>query len=145
MLSRVVLLILLLMSVTGVAVAEEGGKEKESETGIKYIAMDPKFTVNLADPKKFLLIKVELLVEGAETIAAVKKHMPALRHELIMLYGGKRSEDLQSMEQREALRQETAAVIRKTLERMEGGKGEHPNAGHEEGFKDAYFAEFLMD
>ena len=41
-----------------------------------------------------------------------------------MLYSGRPSEELQTMEQREALRQETTAVIRKTLEKMkEGDKG----------------------
>jgi len=111
----VVVLSLLFMSV---AVANEGAKESEAEAGVKYVEMTPKFTVNLAEPKKFLLINVQLLVEGAGTIAAIKKHMPALRHELIMLYSGRPSEALQTMEQREALRQETTAVIRKTLEKM---------------------------
>lgn len=150
----VVVLSLLFMSV---AVANEGAKESEAEAGVKYVEMTPKFTVNLAEPKKFLLINVQLLVEGAGTIAAIKKHMPALRHELIMLYSGRPSEALQTMEQREALRQETTAVIRKTLEKMEeGDKGhgepaekehseEEAKAGHEEGFKEAYFTEFLVD
>jgi len=150
----VVILSLLFMSVAG---ANEGAKEAEAEAGAKYVEMTPKFTVNLAEPKKFLLINVQLLVDGSDTIAAVNKHMPALRHELIMLYSGRPSEELQTMEQREALRQETTAVIRKTLEKMEGGdKGhgasaekehseEEGKAGHEEGFKEAYFTEFLVD
>ncbi|MDP1664501.1 MAG: flagellar basal body-associated FliL family protein [Methylobacter sp.] len=149
----IVVLSLLFMSV---AVANEGAKESEAEAGAKYMEMTPKFTVNLAEPKKFLLINVQLLVEGAGTIAAVKKHMPALRHELIMLYSGRPSEGLQTMEQREALRQETTAVIRKTLEKMEeGDKGhgapaekedsEEGEAKHTEGFKEAYFTEFLVD
>jgi flagellar FliL protein len=148
-----------------VAVANEGAKESEAETGAKYMEMTPKFTVNLAEPKKYLLINVQLLVEGAGPIGAVKKHMPALRHALIMLYSGKPSEELQTMEQREALRQETTKVIRETLEKMEG-KNEHPASDggghgdehkaeghseeggkveHTEGFKEAYFTEFLVD
>ncbi|HEY8218825.1 MAG TPA: flagellar basal body-associated FliL family protein [Methylobacter sp.] len=149
----VVILSLLFMSA---AVANEGAKESEAEAGVKYLEMAPKFTVNLAEPKKFLLINVQLLVEGADTIAAVKKHMPALRHELIMLYSGRPSEGLQTMEQREALRQETTDIIRKTLAKMEqGDKGrsvsaekEHSEEGkaeHAGGFKEAYFTEFLVD
>ena len=156
--SLVVLLSLLFMSVVA---ANEGGGE--SESGIKYIEMIPKFTVNLAEPKKFLLIDVQLLVAGAGAIEAVKKHMPALRDALIMLFSGKPSEELQTMEQREALRQETSAIIRQTLERMEGGKKHGESAGknhsgehkkepteegkveHTEGFKEAYFTEFLVD
>ena len=142
----------LLMSV---AAANEGAKESEADTGVKYIEMAPKFTVNLAEPKKFLLINVQLLAEGASTIEAVKKHMPALRHELIMLYSGRSSDELQTTAQREALRQETTTVIRQTLEKMEGGNEHHAaaekehakegKAEHEEGFKEAYFTEFLVD
>ncbi len=153
----VVVLSILFMSA---AVANEGKKEAESETGAKYIEMTPKFTVNLAEPKKILLINVNLLVEGGATIAAVKKHMPALRHELIMLYSGRPFEELQTMEQREALRQETTKVIRETLEKMEDpkahaeekkeepaeeGHGEEGKVVHTEGFKEAYFTEFLVD
>ena len=147
----VVLLSLLFMSA---AVANEGAKETESESGAKYIETVPKFTVNLAEPKKILLINVTLLVEGAGAIATVKKHMPALRHELIMLYSGRPSEELQTMEQREALRQETTTVIRETLQKMEGAKGHGESAEKDhakqkteptEGFKEAYFTEFLVD
>ncbi len=134
-----------------VAVANE--EAKESDSGVKYIEMTPKFTVNLAEPKKYLLINVQLLVEGPKTIEAVKKHMPALRHELVMLFSGRPSADLQTMEQREALRQETNTKIRETLEKMEGdshhGHEEEPEgeegAPHKEGFKEAYFTEFLIE
>ncbi len=149
----VVVLSLLFMSV---AAANEEAKESELEAGAKYVEMTPKFTVNLAEPKKILLINVQLLVEGAGAIEAIKKNMPALRHELIMLYSGRPSDELQTMPQREALRQETTKVIRETLEKMEGDKEHHPSAekghseeegkaGHEEGFKEAYFTEFLVD
>lgn len=137
------------------AIANEGGKEEEA--GPKYIEMTPKFTVNLAEPKKFLLINVQLLAEGA-AVASVKKHMPALRHELIMLYSGRSAAELQTIEQRESLRQETTHVIRETLTKMEEGdappEGEHKKEakgskkGHgaeEEGFKEAYFTEFLIN
>ena len=143
------LLLVLSLLFMSVAAANEGAKE--AETGAKYIEMTPKFTVNLAEPKKFLLVNVQLLVEGATTVAAVKKHMPALRHELIMLFSGRPSEELQTMEQREALRQQTTTVIRETLEKMESSSGhgaakkEHAEAGHEEGFKEAFFTEFLVD
>ncbi len=143
----VAVLSFMLMSV---AVANEGAKESEAETGIKYMEMSPKFTVNLAEPKKFLLVNVQLLVEGADTIESVKKHMPALRHALIMLYSGRPSAELQTMEQREALRLETTTVIRETLEKMAGAPAEkdHAEEGqpeHSEGFKEAYFTEFLVD
>ncbi len=131
----VVLLSFLLMSVA-VANEEEAGAGPVTE----YLEMTPKFTVNLAEPKRFLLINVQLLAEGAEAITAIKKHMPALRHELVMLYSGRPSADLQTTEQREALRQETTTIIRETLEKMEGKK-----TAAAKGFQEAYFTEFLVD
>ncbi len=145
----VLVLSLLFMSV---AAANEGAKESGAEAGVKYMEMTPKFTVNLAEPKKFLMVNVQLLVEGAAVIEAVKKHMPALKHELIMLYSGRPAAELQTMEQREALRQETTKIIRETLERMESGKEHaaeeeegHPAPGPNDGFKEAYFTEFLIE
>jgi flagellar FliL protein len=155
----VVVLSILFMSV---AIAEEK-EESKTPSGSEYIEMTPKFTVNLAEPKKILLINVQLLVEGAKAFTAIKKHMPALRHELIMLYSGRSFDELQTMEQREALRQETTKVIRETLEKRQAAEGhgapveeehaeekeaEPPKEGeveHTEGFKEAYFTEFLVD
>ncbi len=133
----VVVLSFLFMSA---AVANE---EEEKTSGSEYVEMAPKFIVNLAEPKKFLAINVQLLVEGAGAIEAVKKHMPALRHALIMLYSDRLSDELQTMEQREALRQKTAAEIRQVLDRMEGRKADGTEGSS--GFKDAYFTEFLVD
>jgi flagellar FliL protein len=131
---RLFVLLLSLLFIPAFAVAEEEGGAEES--GIQYLEMKPKFTVNLSEPKKYLMIQVQLLVEGGEAIAKIKKHMPALRHELIMLYSGRQSDELQTMEQREALRKETVVVIHKTLDRLEK---------HSDGFKDAFFTDFLVD
>ena len=84
-----------------------GDDEESAESVIEYIEMSPKFTVNLDKASKYLLVNVQLMVEGAENIEKIKKHLPALRHELIMIYSGRSATDLQTMEQREALRQET--------------------------------------
>lgn len=140
---------LLVVVLTLLFISVAAAEEKAEESGIKYIEMTPKFTVNLAEPKKLLLINVNLLVEGARAIAAVKKNMPALKHELIMLYGGRSFDELQTAEQREALRQETTAVIRQTLERLgdDNGHGEESSEEGEPagGFKEAFFTEFLID
>jgi flagellar FliL protein len=61
--------------------------------------------------------------------------MPALRHELIMLFTGRPSEQVQTMEQREALRQETSVLIHKILDKLETG----------DGYRDVFFTEFLIN
>ncbi|MDD5578347.1 MAG: flagellar basal body-associated FliL family protein [Methylobacter sp.] len=128
---RLLVLLLSFLFITSLADANE---EKPSGTVIEYLQMGPKFTVNLEEPRKYLMINVQLLVEGAEAVEKIKKHMPALKHELIMLYSGRSMETLQTSEQREALRQETFTALKKVLEKYENS----------EGFKDVFFTEFLI-
>lgn len=102
---------------------------------IEYMEMSPKFTVNLDKKNKYLVVNVQLMVEGKDYVAKVKKHLPALRHELIMLYSGRPAAELQTMEQREALRQETKKVITKALDKY----------SNSDGFRDVFFTEFLVN
>jgi flagellar protein FliL len=114
-------------------VSAQEKKESEGPT-IEYLEFTPKFTVNLAEPGKYLMVNVQILAEGADAVARIKKHMPALRHEIIMLFTGRPSDQLQSMEQREALRQETGEIIHKSLDKLETG----------DGFREVFFTEFLI-
>lgn len=123
----IILLILSLLPVFAMA--------DEEEPVIEYLEMTPKFTVNLAGRKKYLLVNVQLMVEGDKNVEKIKKHMPALRHELIMLFSGRSDKDLGSMEQREALRQETIDSIRNALDKYENS----------DGFSDLFFTEFLLN
>lgn len=128
---RLFVLLLSFLFIPALAVAKE---EEQSGPVIEYLQMGSKFTVNLEEPRKYLMINVQLLVEGAEAVEKVKKHMPALKHELIMLYSGRSMETLQTSEQREALRQETFTALKQVLEKYENS----------EGFKDVFFTEFLV-
>jgi len=116
--------------------ASEGEKKADESAGpaIEYLEMKPKFTVNLAEPKKYLLVNIQLLVEGAGAVEKIKKQMPALRHEMIMLLSGMHVADLQTMEQREALREKTKQVLTDALSKSQSS----------DGFKDVYFSEFLI-
>ena len=126
----VVLLSLLFLPAFVLAEGEEAAKP-----AIEYLEMAPKFTVNLAGHRKYLMIDIQLMIDGEQNVEKIKKHMPALRHELIMLYSGRDASELSSMEQREALRQETIVAIRKTLDKYENS----------DGFRDVFFTEFLLN
>jgi|GEM_PF-221875 len=165
---RLFILLFSLLFMSSFALAEEGGGEGEAKTdanGPSYMEITPKFVVNLLEPRKYLSINLQLLIEGAPTAAAIKKHMPALKHELIMLFSDRSMDSLQTMEQREALRQETIDVIHKTIDKAEGvpdseeiaeaapapvvdahKKVKKKDYAHlpSEGFKDAFFTEFLV-
>jgi flagellar protein FliL len=135
---RKVILMLALLLLPGLGFANSGGEEKADESAgpaIEYVEMKPKFTVNLAEPKKYLMINIQLLVEGAEHIEKVKKRMPVLRHEMIMMLSGLNAADLQTMEQREALRLKVKQTITELLTKMQ----------NYDGFRDVFFSEFLVN
>lgn len=135
---RNVILILTMLLLPVIGFASEGGGEKADESAgpvIEYLPMAPKFTVNLAEPKKYLMLDVQLLVEGADHVAVIKKHMPALRHEMIMMLSGLHIADLQTMEQREALRVKTKQLLTELLVKLENS----------DGFRDVFFSEFLVN
>lgn len=130
---RIIILCLSFFTVSTFVYA--GDEEEIVPPVIEYIEMTPKFTVNLDKPKKYLAVSVQLMVEGEEAISKIKKHLPALRHELIMIYSGRAVTEIQTMEQREALRVESKGVIAKALEKQ----------SITDGFKDVFFTEFLVN
>lgn len=134
---RTFILLISLMMLPIAAWANSGEKKADESAGpvIEYVEMKPKFTVNLAEPKKYLMLNVQLLMEGAENVEKIKKHMPVLRHEMIMMLSGMRSTDLQSMEQREALRLKTKQLITDLLTKIQNS----------DGFRDVFFSEFLIN
>jgi flagellar FliL protein len=127
---RIIILCLSFFLFSTVAYAGDDVEEK-----IEYLEMGSRFTVNLDTPKHYLAISVQLMVEGDKNIEKIKKVMPALRHELIMAYTGRTLNDLQTMEQREALRKETKSTIIEALEK-------HSNS---DGLRDVFFTEFLVN
>ncbi len=128
---RVLFLLLSLMFWNGHAFAEDG---ENVEAEVEYLEMKPKFTINLATPKKYMVINAQLLVEGDKHIEKITKHMPLLRHELIMLYTSQRVEDLATMEQREKLRKKSKQVLIDALDQFDNS----------DGFRDIYFTELLI-
>lgn len=134
---RTFILLISLMLLPMMTWANSGEKKADESAGpvIEYVEMKPKFTVNLAEPKKYLMLNVQLLAEGAENVEKIKKYMPVLRHEMIMMLSGMKSTDLQTMEQREALRMKTKQLITDLLTKSQNS----------DGFRDVFFSEFLIN
>ncbi len=130
---KVFVLLFSLLSFTGFVIA--GEEEGAAEPEIKYLEMKPKITVNLAEPKKYMVVNVQLLVEGEKAAEKVEKNMPLLRHTLIMLYSGMPFAEVQTMEQREALRVNSKKAIEDALETY----------SNKDGFRDVFFTEFLVN
>ncbi len=130
---KVFVLLFSLLMFAPIGYAGDEGESTEPE--MIYLEMKPKITVNLAEPRKYMVVNVQLLVEGEKARERVEKHMPMLRHTLIMMYSGLPSAEVETMEQREALRVKTKETIEDALEQY----------ANKDGFRDVYFTEFLVN
>lgn len=93
----------------------EGDPAKKSKP--IYVSMLPHFTVNLAgsNGQKFMRIKANTLVKDKETEAALKLHMPAIRHNVLMKLTHLKPKDVRSAKQKSQLMKDVTDVIRTTL------------------------------
>ncbi|MGB9577906.1 MAG: flagellar basal body-associated FliL family protein [Halothiobacillaceae bacterium] len=98
-------------------------KKKDDHTTPSYVLVGEAgkpLLVNLADTSEadYLQVEVQLLVSSPEVEAAIKAHMPALRHALLTLFSQQKSPELKTSQGREQLRQQALADVRKILEKQ---------------------------
>lgn len=125
------------------AQAKSAEKAEEGEEGgpdFEYIEMQPAFVVNFGTSGRIGYLKTEVSLRvGAEAVAAVELHMPALRHELIMLLSGQSAEALAAPEQREALRLAALEAVRRVIAAAAGDA-----VPAQSGVKDLLFTSFIL-
>lgn len=126
-----ILSLLLLASIIGNAgyAAEhgegEGGNEKSSEAMGQYLEIKPAIIVNYGGPGPVHFLKVEMtlrLSKDAEANLLTMRHMPHIRHELIMLFSRQTEDSLSTMPGKEQLRVDALAAVQKVLESEENKK-----------------------
>jgi flagellar FliL protein len=104
-----------------------------------YIKMRPNLVVNVqkgASGASFVMLTTMLRAEDRDALAAVEHHMPVLRHHLIMLLSTKTSDDLVSLDGKQALRAEAERSIESFLK---------TETGREKTVKAVYFTEFVLE
>jgi flagellar FliL protein len=121
---------------------KKGGKKdkkdaKEEAKPALYLALDPPFVVNSesgAGGVHYLQVAIEVQTREPEAVELVKKHMPVIRNNLILLLSSQTHEAVSTREGKEKLRAEALAEIQKILQ-QEGGKP---------GVEAVYFTNFVM-
>ncbi len=101
-----------------------------------YIDLKPAFTVNL-DPEDsvgFLQIAIQVLTHSDDVAAAIEKHKPLIRNNLVTLFSQQKSINLRAPEGKEALQKDTLALVQKVIDEQ-GGGGEVDNI---------FFTSFVM-
>ena len=100
-----------------------------------FVELKP-FTVNLGvdDPVGFLQVQIQILTFHDDVAEDLEKNKPAIRNNLSLLFGRQKSEDLRSVEGKEALQKSILESVRKVIT-------EYGNGGEVE---DIYFTNFVM-
>ncbi|MFP4208670.1 MAG: flagellar basal body-associated protein FliL [Wenzhouxiangella sp.] len=82
-----------------------------------YYGMDPAFVNNLSGTggRRFMQVNVQLMARDPEVIAAVERHEPVIRNDLIMLFSDQTLESVDTTAGKEALRKQSLAAVREIL------------------------------
>lgn len=104
---------------------DKGGQGDAPEAAVTYLALDPPFVVNLEKPTeaRFLQVSMEVMARDPQAIENVKRHMPAIRHHLMLLLSSQTYETLASVQGKEKIRAEALAAVQKILQEHTGKPG----------------------
>ena len=83
-----------------------------------YVELEPPFIINFIykDTLRYLQLTLSVMTHEEEIINIVTHHMPAIRHQLIMLLSDKTFNDLHGEEKKEGLRKDMLKAIRNIVQ-----------------------------
>ena len=113
--------------------------EEEAAPDMKnaiYEDIHPAFTVNFKDgsKKKFMQVYMVAMFYDMEARDSFVMHIPVVRNNMLMLLGGRDSDDLMSVDAKEQLRQEALATAQAVMQERYG----------ENIVEDIYFTKLVM-
>jgi flagellar FliL protein len=119
----IISLLLILFSPLSAAAEEDAPAKVKAKPS--YVSMGDAMVLNLSSDNKrltFLQLKADVLVNSDDAKEVVKKHTPAIRHQLIVLLSEQKSIDMKTTAKREEIRQLASAQIRDMMEQMTSNK-----------------------
>jgi flagellar FliL protein len=119
-------------------VSEEGAADKlPAKPPAMYFPIKPAFVINYSarGRQRFLQAEVTVLTRDQQVFDAIQQHLPLVKNQLVMLFGGESYEDLQTDEGRELLRQKSIEVLQNTIAQ---------EIGKEDGVEEVLFTSFVM-
>jgi flagellar FliL protein len=113
---------LLLLFVPPVLADEETASSKQESEPSSYVELFPAFVANYGSGSRLHYLKTEISLRVADLgVDAVRHHMPAIRHEIIMLLSRQDNETVNSAQGKESIRKQALAVVQEALAREESG------------------------
>ncbi|MDH5766535.1 MAG: flagellar basal body-associated FliL family protein [Gammaproteobacteria bacterium] len=100
-------------------VVEEAVEDKKPPSGQHiYVALKPAFVVNFENPEQVSLLQVDvqLMTYDPDVEQAIKIHMPRIRNELLLLFGGKQYHEINTREGKRKLSQDAIMEIQRVLQ-----------------------------
>lgn len=104
---------------------EEGSIEEAAATGdALYVPMPRPFRFNVpgATRDRFVEIKVQLMVRGADNEEEAKKHVPSIESTLLNVFSQANADDLATSAGKTSLKQKALAEVQKELKDIAGTK-----------------------
>ncbi len=116
--------------------AEADSEKSDKPAPANYVSLEPPFVVNFEgnSSARFLQISVEVMSRNAEYIDHIKKHMPVIRNNLVLLFGSQTYDKVNTLKGKEDLRQRALTEVQKILEEETGDAG----------VEALYFTSFVM-
>ena len=90
-----------------------------------YVSLEPAFTVNFEQEgsAQFLQLSLEAMTRDPKVAAVIERNLPMIRNNLVLIFSARSSDDLDTLEGKEALREETRVGIQEVVS-SEGSDGE---------------------
>ena len=112
---------LLSLGIHGAASAADDTQAEPKKTS--YVSLGKPMVLNLATgPRRlsFLQIEADVLVTNDDAKDIVEDHIPAIRHQLILLLSEQKAIDMKTPTKREELRQQATVDVRTIIEQLTG-------------------------
>lgn len=103
---------------------EEEGEEVVAKTS-SYVSLGGPMVINLSNDNKrltFLQLKADILIEDSNSEELIKIHVPAIRHELIVLLSEQNARDMKSSAKREEIRKIATAQVQALISELTGSQ-----------------------
>lgn len=110
--------------------------KKPSSNRHIYIPLKPAFVVNFENPEQVSLLQVDiqLMTYDPAVEKALNTHMPRIRNELLLLFGGKQYHEINTREGKRKLSQDAIMEIQRVLQ----------EEGEPSSVEALYFTSFVM-
>ncbi|MCK7595145.1 flagellar basal body-associated FliL family protein [Pseudomarimonas salicorniae] len=109
----------------GAEVPAESAKAPAEAGPATYIALEPAFVVNLADPggDRYLQVEVQLMTRKAGLEEKLGLHMPVIRNRLLLLFSQQTVDGVRTREAKEALQEQALKEVQAVLTEATGEAG----------------------